>query len=39
MIAKQENDYCFTLHPKAGHQGSEIPFRHYRWVGPFIYRK
>ena len=32
----KENDYCFVLQPKADHQGSKIPFRDYRWVGPFI---
>ena len=31
-----ENEYCFVLQPKADHQGSKIPFRDYRWVGPFI---
>ena len=35
----KENDYCFVLQPKADHQGSKIPFRDYRWVGPFIVRK
>ena len=34
-----ENDYCFVLQPKADHQGSKIPFRDYRWVGPFIVQK
>ena len=33
------NDYCFVLQPKADHQGSKIPFREYRWVGPFIVQK
>ena len=32
----KENDYCFVLQPKADHQGSKIPFRDYRWVGPFV---
>ena len=32
----KENDYCFVLQPKADHQGSKIPFRDYRWIGPFI---
>ena len=31
-----ENDYCFILQPKAYHQGSKIPFREYRWTGPYI---
>ena len=30
-----EDDYCFVLQPKADHQESKIPFRDYRWVGPF----
>ena len=34
-----ENDYCFVLLLKADHQGSKIPFRYYRWVGPFIVQK
>ena len=32
----KENDYCFVLQPKADHQGSKIPFRDYRWVGPCV---
>ena len=35
----KENDNCFVLQPKADHQGSKIPFRDYRWVGPFIVQK
>ena len=35
----KENDYCFVLQPKANHQGSKIPFRDYRWVGPFVVQK
>ena len=35
----KENEYCFVLQPKADHQGSKIPFRDYRWVGPFIVQK
>ena len=35
----KENDYCFELQPKADQQGSKIPFREYRWVGPFIVQK
>ena len=27
------------MQPKADHQGSKIPFRDYRWVGPFIIQK
>ena len=35
----KENDDRFVLQPKADHQGSKIPFRDYRWVGPFIVQK
>ena len=35
----QEKDYCFVLQPKADSQGSKIPFRDYRWIGPFIVQK
>ena len=35
----KENEFCFVLQPKADHQGSKIPFRDYRWVGPFIVQK
>ena len=35
----KENDYCFVLQPKADHQGSKIPFRDYRWVGPVVVQK
>ena len=35
----KENEYCFVLQPKAHHQGSKVPFRVYRWVGPFIVQK
>ena len=38
-ISSTKNDYCFVLQPKADHQGSKIPFRDYRWVGPFIVQK
>ena len=38
-VPLKENDYCFVLQPKADHQGSKIPFRDYRWVGPFIVQK
>ena len=33
------SDDCFVLQPKADHQGSKIPFKNYRWVGPFIVKK
>ena len=35
----KEKDCCFVLQPKADHQGSKIPFRDYRWVGPFLVQK
>ena len=35
----KENDHCFVLQPKADNQGSKIPFRDYRWVGPLIVQK
>ena len=35
----KESEYCFVLQPKADHQGSKIPFRDYRWVGPFLVQK
>ena len=35
----QENDYCFVLQPKADCQGSKIPFRDFRWTGPFVVQK
>ena len=35
----KENEYCFVLQPKADNQGSKIPFRDYRWVGPFTVQK
>ena len=33
------NDYCFILQAIADHQGSKIPFREYRWTGPYIVEK
>ena len=35
----QEKYYCFALQPKADSQGSKIPFRDYRWIGPFMVQK
>ena len=32
----KENDYCFILQPKGDSQASKIPFREYRWIGPFV---
>ena len=31
-----EKDYCFVLQPKADSQGSKIPFRDFRCIGPFV---
>ena len=28
-------DYCFFLNPKADTQATKIPFREFRWVGPY----
>ena len=35
----QEADYVYILQPKAGHQGSKIPFTEFRWIGPYIIGK
>ena len=35
----KEKDYCFILQPKADHQGSKIPFRDFRWIGPYLLEK
>ena len=35
----QHNDYCFILQPIADHQRSKIPFREYRWTGPYLVEK
>ena len=35
----KEKDYCYILQPKADHQGSKIPFRDFRWIGPYIVEK
>ena len=32
----KEKDYCFVLQPKADSQASKIPFKEYRWIGPFV---
>ena len=31
----KQNDYCFILQPIADHQGSKIPIRDIRWMGPY----
>ena len=35
----KEKDYRFILQPEADHQGSKIPFRDYRWIGPYLVDK
>ena len=35
----KEKGYCFILQPKADHQGSKIPFRDFRWIGPYLVEK
>ena len=32
-------DFCYILQPKADHQGSKIPFRDFRWIGPYVVEK
>ena len=34
-----QGDYCFILQPLADHEGSKIPFREFRWTGPYIIEK
>ena len=38
-VPLKQIDYCFILQPTANHQGSKIPFREYRWTGPYIVEK
>ena len=33
----KEKNYCFILQPN--HQGSKIPFRDFRWIGPYLVEK
>ena len=35
----KKKDYCFILQSKADHQVSKIPFRDFRWVGPYLVEK
>ena len=35
----QQGDFCFILQPLADHQGSKIPFREFRWIGPYVIEK
>ena len=34
-----KGDFCFILQPLADHQGSKIPFREFRWIGPYVIEK
>ena len=34
-----EQEFCFILQPKADNQGLKIPFREYRWIGPYRIEK
>ena len=35
----KEKDYCFILQAKDDHHGSKIPFRDFRWIGPYLVEK
>ena len=35
----KEADYVYILQPRADHQGSNIPFTEFRWIGPYIIEK
>ena len=35
----KEQHICFILQPKADNRGSKIPFRDYRWIGPYRIEK
>ena len=39
FFSLKEKDYCCILQPKADHQGSKIPFRDFRWIGPYLIEK
>ena len=34
-----QGDFCFILQPLADHQGFKIPFREFRWIGPYVIEK
>ena len=34
-----QGDNCFILQPLADHRGSKIPFREFRWIGPYVNEK
>ena len=35
----EEAEYVYVLQPKADHQGSKIPLKELRWLGPYIFWK
>ena len=35
----ETTDYCYILNPKADTQGTKIPFREFRWQGPYKVEK
>ena len=35
----KQKDYCFILQPKADHQGTKIPSRDFRLIGPYLVEK
>ena len=35
----EQGDFCFILQPLADHQGFKIPFREFRWIGPYVIEK
>ena len=35
----EQGDSCFILKPLADHPGSKIPFREFRWIGPYVIEK
>ena len=35
----EQGNCCSILQPLADHQGSKIPFREFRWIGPFVIEK
>ena len=35
----EQGDFCFISQLLADHQGSKIPFREFRWIGPYVIEK
>ena len=35
----KETEYAEVLQPKPDHQGNKIPFKEFRWIGPYINEK